>query len=141
VLSIRIDNGALLASKVRVISTFRQRHWPFERCVLDGEQGLLLTPGGSVHSFGMPCAIDVAFLDGNWRVLKLVSALPPARWALAPRATRLALLLPAQRMCLSGLNTGMSLSLDPVATQAARACATTVLRRVAANPRVNNRGC
>ena len=134
-LSIRIDNGVVLASKVRVLSKFRERHWPFDRYLLSGELGLLLNPGGSVHTFGMPCAIDVAFLDGDWRTLKLVSALAPARWALAPHATRLALLLPAGRMCASGLCAGMSLTL--AATRAAQQFATTVLRRAPADTASN----
>jgi len=139
VLSIRIDNGVLLAAKVRVISKFWQRHWPFDRYLLSGEQGLLLNPGGSVHTFGMPCAVDVAFLDRNWRVLKLVPLLRPARWALAPRATSLALLLPAERARLAGLDRGMSLSQDNSAVQAAQPFATTVLRRVDANPALQQR--
>jgi hypothetical protein len=128
VLSIRIDNGVLLASKVRVICRFWQRHWPLDRPLLSEAQGLLLNPGGSVHTFGMPCVIDVVFLDHQWRVLKLAPALRARRLALAPRATRLALLLPAGRVHSSGLHPGMSLSQD-TSPQTVGQYATTVLRR------------
>jgi uncharacterized membrane protein (UPF0127 family) len=40
---------------------------------------LVLVPCGSVHSFGMRAPIDVAFLDGQGRVLKAVRGLAPLR--------------------------------------------------------------
>jgi hypothetical protein len=139
VLSIRIDNGVLLASKVRVISRFWQRHWPLDRPLLAEAQGLLLNPGGSLHTFGMPCDIDAVFLDHHWEVLKVLPAVRPARWALAPRATRLALLLPVGQTYASGLQAGMSLCQDTSA-QTTRQFATTVLRRSAVNPDLGERG-
>jgi uncharacterized protein len=129
VLSIRIDNGALLAGKVRVISSFWQRHWPGNRQPLSPDLGLLLNPGGNVHSFGMPCVLDVVFLDRHWRVLKVIGWLEPARWAWAPRTTQLALLLAGGRCCSSGLYAGMSLSQDSAAAHVAQPFATTLLRR------------
>jgi hypothetical protein len=88
----------------------------------------LLLPGGSVHSFGMPCAVDVVFLDCAWRVLELRSWLPPARWLAAPRATRAALMLAAGRCGWAGLERGMMLCQDAATIRAALPFATTVLR-------------
>ena len=46
----------------------------------DGEV-LLLFPCGSIHTFGMKEAIDVAFIDAQGYVLKAVNALPPRRFS------------------------------------------------------------
>jgi uncharacterized membrane protein (UPF0127 family) len=128
VLSIRIDNGALLAGKVRVLTTFWQRHQLCDRQHLSADQGLLLLPGGSIHSFGMPCAMDAVFLDRSWRVLELRSWLPPARWVWAPRSTQAVLLLAAGRCGWASLERGMTLCQD-AATARTLPFATTVLRR------------
>lgn len=44
-------------------------------------EALYLAPCNSVHTFFMRYSIDVAFLDGNGRVLKLVADLQPWRIA------------------------------------------------------------
>jgi uncharacterized membrane protein (UPF0127 family) len=134
VLSIRIDNGVLLASKVRVITTFWQRHRPFDREHLSADQGLLLSPGGSIHSFGMPCPMDVVFLDRAWQVLACRACLPAARWASAPRTTCAVLLVAAGRCALTGLEAGMALHRDASA-RAALPFATTLLRRSIGTPK------
>ncbi|MCC2279580.1 DUF192 domain-containing protein [Streptomyces sp. ET3-23] len=46
------------------------------RTGVDG--ALLLTPAGSVHTFGMRFALDVAYLDREFTVLD-VSRMPPGR--------------------------------------------------------------
>ena len=129
-LSIRIDNGVLLAGKVRVLATFWQRHRPFDRPLLSADQGLLLSPGGSIHSFGLPGPVDVAFLDRNWRVLAVRACLQPTRWLPAPRATRAVLLLAAGRCTLAGLAPGMTVYQDATA-RTPLPFATTVVRRSA----------
>ena len=48
---------------------------------LDSGQGLLIDPCPSVHTLGMSYPIDLVFLDPHYRVLKLMSRLPPLRWA------------------------------------------------------------
>lgn len=128
VLSIRIDNGVLLAGKVRVVTTFWQRHRPFDRQSLSADQGLLLSPAGSIHSFGMPCPMDVVFLDRSWQILACRACLPPARWLPAPRATCAVLLLAAGRCTLAGVEAGMTLYRD-ASGKAVLPFATTLLRR------------
>ncbi len=46
---------------------------------LQPHEALYLAPCNSVHTFFMPYPIDVAFLDGSGRVVKLVSDLRPWR--------------------------------------------------------------
>jgi uncharacterized protein len=140
VLSIRIDNGTLLATRVRVISDFWQSHWPFDRPHLSAEQGLLLNPCGGVHTFGTPCTLDVVFLDTDWRTLRVVHRLPPRRWVAGPRGTRLSLLLAEGRCEVAGLSAGMALMQDATAARAVQPFATTVLRRAGAETRTTHRG-
>jgi uncharacterized membrane protein (UPF0127 family) len=48
--------------------------------------GLLLPRCRSVHTFGMRFALDVAFLDSDWRPIRIVRAVPPGRVVLEFRA-------------------------------------------------------
>lgn len=50
---------------------------------------LLLEPCGAIHTFGMRFALDVLFLDRDWRVVGIRRALRPGRMAWGgPRARR-----------------------------------------------------
>ncbi len=51
------------------------------RPALCSGQGLLIDPCPSVHTIGMSYALDLAFLDRQWRVLGTVRGLPPLRFA------------------------------------------------------------
>ena len=50
------------------------------------DEALLIRPCSSVHTFFMGYAIDLIFLDRDWRVLKTVESLPPWRMAACPQA-------------------------------------------------------
>lgn len=49
--------------------------------------GLLLIPGGSIHTVGMRYPIDIANLDARLRVLSQHSSVPPGRVVRAPSGT------------------------------------------------------
>jgi uncharacterized membrane protein (UPF0127 family) len=49
------------------------------RSSLGSGEGLLLEPAASIHTFFMRFPIDVVFLDGDRRVLKVVPGLAPWR--------------------------------------------------------------
>ncbi len=51
------------------------------RRALPAGHGLLITPCGAVHTLGMRLALDLVFLDADWRVVRTVAAVPPWRWA------------------------------------------------------------
>ena len=51
-------------------------------------EGLLLVPGGAIHTFGLCFPIAVIHLDGNRRVLARHGHVPPRRILFAPRRTR-----------------------------------------------------
>jgi uncharacterized protein len=102
--------GALLAN-ARIAGTFRSRLVGLlaQRSLAD-EDGLLLLPGGSIHTLGMRFAIDVVFVDAELVVLKVAAAVPPCRHVSAPRGTWGALELRAGRASEHDLVHGARLS-------------------------------
>lgn len=46
---------------------------------LTAEEGMVLIPCSSIHTFGMRYAIDAVFLDADCRIISIVRALPPRR--------------------------------------------------------------
>ncbi len=42
--------------------------------------GLLIESCGAVHTVGMRFALDLVFLDAQWRVVTCVSGVHPGRW-------------------------------------------------------------
>ncbi|MBB1061996.1 DUF192 domain-containing protein [Lysobacter spongiae] len=48
----------------------------------DGSEGMLISPCGSVHTFGMTYPIDVVFLDRAGTVLRVCESLRPWRSAM-----------------------------------------------------------
>lgn len=56
------------------------------RAPLGPDEGLLLEPCWLVHTFGMRYALDLAFVDRDGRIRKLVYGLQPGRIAGSPGA-------------------------------------------------------
>ncbi|WP_327416070.1 DUF192 domain-containing protein [Streptomyces sp. NBC_01233] len=78
----------------------------------DGIEGaLLLTPAGSVHTFRMRFAIDVAYLDRNLRVLAVVT-MSPGRLGLPRLRSRHVLEAAAGAMAGWGLRAGTTVKVD-----------------------------
>ncbi|THA37314.1 DUF192 domain-containing protein [Streptomyces sp. A1547] len=79
----------------------------------DGIPGaaLLLTPAGSVHTFRMRFAIDVAYLDRRLRVIALTT-MPPGRLGLPRLRSRHVLEAEAGAMAAWGLQVGSQLRID-----------------------------
>ena len=89
-------NGKQLASNVRIARSLWGRFWGLMgRGSLPEGQGLLLTPCSSVHTFFMRFPIDVIFVDGENRVVKVIPAMKPWRAALGGQGARSALELEA----------------------------------------------
>src|SRR5262245_37675820 len=53
---------------------------------LGATEGLLLTPCKAVHTVGMQFPIDLIFIDGDGRAVRIVPALAPWRIAMSARA-------------------------------------------------------
>ena len=77
---------------------------------LPAGEGLLLQPAASVHTTFMRFPIDVVFLDGDLRVVKLVERMPPWR-AASSRQARATLELAAGEATARGIQIGDQLRL------------------------------
>lgn len=109
VVELRTEEGRSIARagmawsfRTRCIGLIRRR-------ALAADEGLLLVPGGSIHTLGMRFPIDVVFLDRALRVIGLRPQVAPWRFALAPAGTRFALELPAGRIAQTRLALNASL--------------------------------
>ena len=89
VAGLKTHDGRWIARRVRIACSFKQRLVGLLRTkVLSEDEALMLSPGGSVHTFGMRYAIDVAFLDRQLKILRLAPRLPPWRICRAPTKTK-----------------------------------------------------
>ncbi|MFI0737154.1 DUF192 domain-containing protein [Streptomyces sp. NPDC021100] len=80
----------------------------------DGIEGaMLLTPAGSVHTFGMRFPIDVAYLSRDMRVLA-VRTMPPHRLGRPRPTARHVLESAAGAMARWGLREGACVRIPPV---------------------------
>jgi uncharacterized membrane protein (UPF0127 family) len=79
---------------------------------LDEGEGLLLSPCSSVQTVFMRFPIDVIFVDGETRVVKVASALVPFRLALGGRGARDALEVAAGTAARSRTAVGDRLALE-----------------------------
>jgi len=80
---------------------------------LAGDEGLLLTPCTSIHTFFMLFPIDILYLDREHVVVKAVRALRPFRLSACLRGGRSTLELPAGAIEASGTQVGDRLALAP----------------------------
>ncbi|KUH39301.1 MULTISPECIES: DUF192 domain-containing protein [Streptomyces] len=97
---------------VEVAATYRAR----ARGLLgrDGIDGaMLLTPCGSVHTFRMRFAIDVAYLRRDLTVLAVVPGMRPGRLGLPRMRARHVLEAEAGAMERWGVRPGVRLAVDP----------------------------
>lgn len=103
IVDLRTEDGRFIA-RARMAHSLRAR-WIglIGRSTLGAREGLLLVPGGSIHTFGMRFPIDAVFLDRQLRVIELRPGIPSWRVALAPAGTRLVLELRAGRIAEAGL--------------------------------------
>jgi uncharacterized protein len=106
-IALETANGQCVAREVRVADSFVARSLGLLRNrALAQQQGLLLIPGGSIHTIGMRFPIDVVFLDRRMRVLSVAPQIPPQRFCLAPPHTARVLELAAGRIAAVGLLIG-----------------------------------
>lgn len=110
VVSIETSAGMKVAERVHVAQTFFTRAIGLMgRKQLAEQEGMLFRPGGSIHTIGMRIAIDVAFLDQEYRVLKTSESLRPFRACVAPRGTKYTLELAPGRLRAAQVAAGAKL--------------------------------
>jgi uncharacterized membrane protein (UPF0127 family) len=92
-------DGECVAGRVRLAKTMLSRFIGLlARNRLAPDEGVLLCPGGAIHTFGMRFAIDLVFLDAELRVRAFCRRVQPWRISLAPPGTAFVLELPAGRI-------------------------------------------
>ncbi|MEA2068654.1 MAG: DUF192 domain-containing protein [Verrucomicrobiota bacterium] len=81
-------NGTVLVENLTMAeSTTARMRGLLGRSSLPPDAGMLIRPCGSIHMWFMRFPIDVAFLDTEMRVLKIVRNLRPWQLAFAPPGT------------------------------------------------------
>lgn len=112
-LELRTADGRCIARHVHMACSFRERCMGLLRqTTLPELEGLLLMPGGSIHTLGMRFTIDVVFLSRQMRVLGLAERIRPWRVVIAPSGTTRVLELAAGRIAATRLTTGTYLTVD-----------------------------
>jgi uncharacterized protein len=112
-MELRTADGRCVARNVRMACSFQSRCVGLLRqSTVPAEGGLLLVPGGSIHTLGMRCAIDVVFLNRQMRVLALAERVPPWRIRVAPRGTGRVLELAAGQIAAARLTPGTYLMVE-----------------------------
>jgi uncharacterized protein len=114
VAALKTQDGRLIVRRARFARSFRERLIGLlsARC-LSADEGLLLSPGGSIHTFGMRYPIDVLFLDRQLRILRVLRSLRPWRLCLAPAQTKHVLELRAGTLEILKLKPHTFICIDP----------------------------
>jgi uncharacterized membrane protein (UPF0127 family) len=104
----------VLFGKVERTETFLERtRGLLGRSGLAPGEGMLITPCNSIHTIMMRFALDIAFLDQQGVILKLVHTLAPWRFCGCRRASSV-LELPVGALGVSGLHIGDQLIWEPI---------------------------
>lgn len=87
VLTLRREDGRIVCERVMVSDrAHRRMRGLLGRRYLRAGEGMVLRPGWSIHTAFMRFPIDVVFLDSEWRIVSVVAALRPWRFAAAKSA-------------------------------------------------------
>ncbi len=74
------STGRILVERVQMAQDFRSRSKGLlGRRGLAQDEGLLIKPCNSIHTFFMKFPIDVIFLDKNGRIVKIATGIKPWR--------------------------------------------------------------
>ncbi|MDQ2959853.1 MAG: DUF192 domain-containing protein [Candidatus Dormibacteraeota bacterium] len=105
-------DGREVAGSVAVAATVWSRFagLMFRRSLADGH-GLALRPCTSVHMFFMRFPLDVVFIDGDGRVLKIYAGIKPGRATGIVRKAKGCIELPAGTLARTGVVVGDVLTL------------------------------
>jgi len=105
------SNGEVVCERCLVADTpFSRMRGLLGKSQLPAEEGVLLRPAGSVHTFFMRFAIDAVFLDRDLRVLGVAERLRPWR-AAGRRGAKVVVELAAGEAGRRGVRTGDVLEL------------------------------
>jgi uncharacterized membrane protein (UPF0127 family) len=99
------DGGIVCGRCLVADSPFLRMRGLLGRSGLGADEGVLLRPAGSIHTFFMRFAIDAIFLDREGRVVRVAESMPPWR-AVAARGARAVLELRAGEAARRGVAVG-----------------------------------
>ena len=103
--------GRVIAERVvRAATPGARAKGLLRRGPLGRSEALVLEPARQVHTFGLTYPIDVCFCDRAWRVVHVVSSMPPRRVTRWVRRARYAVEVRAGE--LNGVRPGDQLSLE-----------------------------
>jgi uncharacterized membrane protein (UPF0127 family) len=78
--AINQTTGQVIASRVKIAQDFQSRSTGLlNRSSLDEDEGLLIKPCNSIHTFFMKFPIDVLFLDQKGKVVRIGESIKPWR--------------------------------------------------------------
>jgi uncharacterized membrane protein (UPF0127 family) len=81
--------GAIIATRVDRLSGFFQRAIGLlARTNVQRDEGVWISSCRTIHTMGMRCAIDVAFVDGDGMVVRICHSVEPNRFALSCRQAK-----------------------------------------------------
>ena len=104
--------GTTVAERVGVAETASsRRRGLLGTDMLPEDAGMLIVPCRQVHTFGMRYPIDAVFLDGEYRVVRVVRRLGPRRLSPVVWRARAVLELPAGRAERVGIAVGDALEI------------------------------
>ena len=117
-----LSRGSLIGDRVRVAETGLTRIVGLlgESGLPNGD-GLLIVPSQGVHTFGMRFPIDVAVLDGAWKVIGINHALGPFRMTRFYWRAAAVLELPAGTLNSTSTSVGDFIEFGAVAPASAHA--------------------
>ncbi|WP_282109890.1 DUF192 domain-containing protein [Shewanella algicola] len=78
-INIKSNKGSCIDNVIYANKTVSRLKGLLGQRSLTMQQGLLIAPCNSVHTFGMKFDIDVVFLDKNNKVVKIKTSVKPAR--------------------------------------------------------------
>jgi hypothetical protein len=110
---LRTATGRCIARHVHMACSFQSRCLGLlSRDAMAKEEGILMIPGGTIHTLGMRFPIDVVFLNRQMRILGLAEHVRPWRIRVAPKGTRRVLELAAGQIAAHKLTEGIYLIVD-----------------------------
>ncbi len=83
----RTDNGRVIQNISKTSNFIERMRGLLGAPPLKKNEGLLIVPCSSVHTFGMTYDIDLVFLDKQWNIVKTVNALKPWRMSASHAAS------------------------------------------------------
>lgn len=102
------ETGTVVAEHVEVANTLWSRFMGLMfRSELPAGHGLAIRPCNSIHMFFMRFALDVVFVDGDGRVVRVVESIRPWRASSLVRGAKAAIELPAGTAARSGIAAGV----------------------------------